>query len=113
LAGETLEFDAALSQRDFLHVDDVGSALATLAKSEVQGPVNVASGAPTSVRHVVETLSRLMHKDDSVIFSNADGVADAVVADVTRLRDKVGWRPLQTFEERLQATCYWWQSHYR
>lgn len=111
LAGEKLEFDAALSQRDFLHVDDVGSALAALALSEVQGPVNVGSGAPTSVRHVVTALARLMQKDDSVSFSGTDGVADAVVADVTRLRDEVGWSPSRTLEERLQETCDWWRSH--
>jgi nucleoside-diphosphate-sugar epimerase len=113
LADDKLEFDAALSQRDFLHVDDVGSALAALALSEVQGPVNVASGAPISVRHVVVTLGRLMGKDNSVSFSSAEGVADAVVADVTRLRDKVGWMPSQTFEERLLETCDWWRSHYK
>jgi nucleoside-diphosphate-sugar epimerase len=111
LAGEKLEFDAARSQRDFLHVDDVGSALAALALSEVQGPVNVGSGAPTSVRHVVTTLARLMRKDDSVSFSSADGVADSVVADVMRLRAEVGWSPARSLEERLQETCDWWRSH--
>jgi nucleoside-diphosphate-sugar epimerase len=111
LAGEKQDFDAALSQRDFLHVDDVGSALATLALSEVQGPVNVGSGAPTSVRKLVLTLARLMQKDDLVSFSATGGCADAVVADVSRLREEVGWLPPRTIEERLQHTCDWWSCH--
>jgi nucleoside-diphosphate-sugar epimerase len=111
LAGDKLEFDAALSQRDFLHVDDVGCALAALVLSEVQGPVNVGSGAPTTIRDVVSTLARLMQKDSSVTFSDTEGVADAVVADVTRLRVEVGWTPRRSFEERLQETCDWWRRH--
>jgi len=111
LAGEKQDFDAALSQRDFLHVDDVGSALAALALSEVQGPVNVGNGAPTRVREVVSTLARLMRKDDLVSFSATGGGADAVVADVTRLREEVSWLPSRTMEERLQHTCDWWSSH--
>jgi len=111
LAGETLDFDAALSQRDFLHVDEVGSALAALALSEVQGPVNVGSGKHTRVRDVVATLARLTGNDSLVHFSEAAGEADAIVADVTRLRDEVGWSCSRTFEERLQQTCQWWSSH--
>ena len=110
LAGEKLDFDAAGSQRDFLHVDDVGSALAALALSEVQGPVNVGNGAPRSVRDIVSTLARLMQKNDLISFSEGEGVADAVVADVARLSGEVGWSPSRTLEERLQETCDWWRD---
>lgn len=110
LTGERLDLDAALSQRDFMHVDDVGSALAALAMSDVQGPVNVASGLPTSVRHVVTTLARLMQKESSVSFSGAGGVVDSVIADVSRLRTEVGWSPQRSFDERLRSTCDWWHE---
>jgi len=115
LAGEKLDFDAALSQRDFMHVDDVGSALAALALSEVQGPVNVGSGVPTRVRDVVATLARFMQKDDLVSFSEAEAGADQVVADVGRLSGEVGWSPAATLEERLEQTCDWWRrnSHHQ
>ena len=108
LAGEKQVFDPALSKRDFLHVDDVGSALVALALSDVQGPVNVASGSPTSVRHLVTTLARLMQKENTVSFSGTGGLADSVIADVSRLRTEVGWSPQRSFDERLQATCDWW-----
>lgn len=111
LAGEKLVFDAAFSQRDFLHVDDVASALAALALSEVQGPVNVGSGVAISVRQVVSSLANLLKKDDFVTFTDAKGVADAIIADVKRLRMEVGWSPHLTFSERLQETCSWWRDH--
>lgn len=111
LAGEELDFDAALSQRDFLHVDEVGSALAALALSEVQGPVNVGSGEGTCVRDVVATLARFTGHDGLVRFSEAAANADYIVADVTRLRDEVGWSSSWTLERRLQQTSQWWKKN--
>lgn len=111
LAGEELDFDAALSQRDFMHVDEVGSALAALALSEVQGPVNVGSGEGTRVREVVATLARCTGHDGLVRFSEAAANADYIVADVTRLRDEVGWSSSWTLERRLQQTCQWWKKN--
>jgi nucleoside-diphosphate-sugar epimerase len=111
LAGKILDFDAGLSQRDFLRVDDVGSALAALAQSEVQGPVNVASGEAISIRDLVSALARLMQKDHMVNFIGTQDVADAVVADVSRLRAEVGWSPPRSFEDRLHETSEWWRLH--
>lgn len=111
LAGEELDFDAALSQRDFLHVDEVGSALAALALSEVQGPVNVGSGEGTRVRDVVATLARFTGHDGLVRFSEAAANPDYIVADVTRLRDEVGWSSSWTLERRLQQTSHWWKKN--
>ncbi|MCX5951910.1 MAG: NAD-dependent epimerase/dehydratase family protein [Cyanobacteria bacterium] len=111
LAGEQLDFDAALSQRDFLHVDDVGSALAALALSEVQGPVNLGSGERTLVRDLVSTLARITGHDGLVHFSEAAGESDAIVSDVTRLREEVGWSSSWTLERRLQQTFHWWKQN--
>ncbi len=114
MKGERMDFDAALSPRDFLHVDDVGSAVVALALSDVQGPVNVGSGAPTSVRDVVSEIARHLHREANVSFAEAPSTlaSDAVVADVGRLRDEVGWTSMLTFEQRLAQTCDWWQNEF-
>ena len=111
LAGEELDFDAARSQRDFLSVDEVGSALAALALSEVQGPVNVGSGELTRVRDVVAILARFTGKDGLVNFSERSDAEYNIVADVTRLRDEVGWSSLWSLEGRLQQTFQWWEKN--
>jgi nucleoside-diphosphate-sugar epimerase len=111
LAGEELDFDAARSQRDFLHVDEVGSALAALALSEVQGPVNVGSGERTRVRDVVAILARFTGNDGLVNFSEIIGPEYNIVADVTRLRDEVGWTSSWSLEGRLQQTFQWWKKN--
>src|SRR6202165_5541216 len=53
LLGERAATTAGLQRRDFLHVEDVASALAALADSEVRGPVNIASGFAVEVRDLV------------------------------------------------------------
>jgi nucleoside-diphosphate-sugar epimerase len=111
LAREELVFDAALSQRDFLHVYEVGSALAALALSEVQGPVNLGSGERTRVRDVVAILARFTGHDGLVNFSEAEGAAHNLVADVTRLREELGWSSSWTLEARLQQTFHWWKQN--
>lgn len=108
LAGEGLKFDAAMSRRDFLHVDDVGAALTALAVSEVQGAVNLASGAPVRVRDVVVSLAQYLGREALVEFSGENPREDSVVADVTRLREEVGWSPALGLNERLAQTCAWW-----
>ncbi len=110
LAGERMDFDAAMSERDFLHVDDVGSAVAALALSDMQGPVNVGSGVAMRVRDVVASVARHLGREDLVCFSQANAVDDAVVADVSRLRDEVGWTPALGFGQRLAQTCEWWRE---
>ena len=89
LHGEHISFDAGLSLRDFLHVNDVGTALTAALFSTVTGPVNIASGQPISVREVISQIALNYGCSERVFFDegNADfNKPDAVVADVKRLR---------------------------
>ena len=53
LSGRVAATTAGKQLRDFLHVDDVATALVTIAETRVSGPVNIASGRPVRVRDVV------------------------------------------------------------
>jgi len=35
----------------------------------------------------------------------------ALIADVGRLRDEVGWRPAIELDEGLDAVIAWWREH--
>lgn len=111
LEGKTLPFDSGAIERDFLHVADAGDALAALFHSEVQGPVNIASGQAVSVRDIILTLATHLHASDRVSFNTLiDPRQPArIVASIKRLRDEVGWQRLASLEERLHETCDWWQ----
>lgn len=99
--------------RDFLHVRDTASAFVSLLKSDVTGAVNIASGTPVTIKHVVETIGRLVGKPDLIALGKKESPANdpaIVTADTTRLRTEVGWQPSMTLDEGLQETIEWWKA---
>lgn len=99
--------------RDFLYSEDLAGAFAALLESPVQGAVNMASGRPVQVREVVEALASAAGRPELVQFgarpANRDEPAE-LIADVTRLRDEVGWTPPTSLEQRAADTIAWWDS---
>ncbi len=99
--------------RDFMYVRDVADALVTLLDTEVNGPVNIASGKPVAIR---ELMSLIAHKlqDTRLIQYQDDGSSDAphniLTADVTRLLTEVKWQPQYTLDAALDETISWWSN---
>jgi len=104
LKGERIEFDAAGSIRDFLDVQDVGNALATITTANINGAVNVGSGEPLPVRAVIEQVAACCGRSELVKFgqADADGAADWVVADTNQLRTAYQWQPQQDLRQRIR-----------
>jgi len=99
--------------RDVMYVADAGAAFAALVGADVRGPVNVASGEAQTLRGVVEATGRLVGRPDLLDIGallTRPGDPDALVADVTRLRDEVGFRPRVALEDGLAATVEWWRA---
>jgi nucleoside-diphosphate-sugar epimerase len=113
LAGQPAECTHGRQVRDFLHVEDVADALVTLLESPVTGPVNIGSGEPLSVADLARRVGDLMGRPDLIrLGARATSMEEPplVVADVTRLRTEVGWRPRHTLESGLEATIRWWRE---
>jgi UDP-glucuronate decarboxylase len=115
LEGRVAETTAGEQLRDFLHVDDVATALATIAESGVSGPVNVASGRPVRVRDVVQHIGELTGRPDLLklgALPYAAGDPMVVTADVAKLA-AFGFLPRKTLEEGLAETVRWWSDRSR
>jgi nucleoside-diphosphate-sugar epimerase len=113
LAGLPAPCTAGTQQRDFLHVADVADALIALTGAETTGPVNVASGEAIAVRDVVARVAEAVGRPELVRFGarpTPAGEPPLVVADVSRLRDEVGWRPRIGLADGLVETVGWWRS---
>jgi nucleoside-diphosphate-sugar epimerase len=111
--GERVEVTAGEQLRDFLHVEDVGSALAAIAGSEVFGSINVCSGEPVTVREIVETLGRTAGRPELIALGArpyADGDPLVVSGDNQRLRREVGWSPRIGLADGLEQTWQWWRD---
>ena len=114
LAQTVVTTSSGKQARDFMHVEDVAGAIVALLDSPVIGEVNIASGVGVRVSEMVDRLVQLVGRPE-LIHSGAlpdrPGDPPLLVADVTRLRGEVGFRPRYTLADGLTATVRWWQQH--
>jgi nucleoside-diphosphate-sugar epimerase len=82
--------------RDFMHAEDVAAAFVALLDSEVRGPVNIASGTAIILKDVIHAIADYLHRRELVQLGAIQvpaGEPEALIADIGRLRDEVGFRP--------------------
>lgn len=99
-------------RRDFLYVEDVASALVALLDSEVEGAVNIASGACVALKDVLEKIAAKLDGRELIRFGALAERPDdppALAADVGRLRDEVGFTPRYDLERGIEKTIEWWR----
>jgi nucleoside-diphosphate-sugar epimerase len=99
--------------RDFLHVDDVASALAMVVLSDVEGPVNIGSGRPVTVREVAETIGEICGRPELLGLGDLPAPpADPrfICANATKLRS-LGYEPRFALREGLADAVNWWRAH--
>lgn len=105
-AGQPIACTDGLQRRDYLHTDDLGRALAELMQSPVEGPVNVGSGEAIAVRDLIGAFARAAGREDLIRLGAIDRRPDdppLIEADVTRLREEVGFAPRYDLESGVRA----------
>jgi nucleoside-diphosphate-sugar epimerase len=115
LRGERAPMIAGHQRRDFMHAADAGGALAALADSPVTGAVNVASGAGVTLRDVGRRIARTIGREDLLepgARPLGAGEPAALIADVRRLREEVGWSARIGLDEGLQGAIGWWRERF-
>lgn len=88
--------------RDHLDVRDVASALVHLAATSIQGPVNVCSGRPVTLRTVVESVGRVLGRPELLSFGQRPYMAGEVM-NLCGVSDRLlatGWVPAHGDLER-------------
>lgn len=115
VAGEPARTSEGRQVRDFLHVDDVAGAFAALVDADgVSGAVNIGAGKGIAVRDLAVALARTAGREDLLelgALPTRPGEPASLVADVTRLRDEVGFHPGPTLDmDDLRTTLAWWRA---
>ena len=114
LAGKPVPTTRGNQVRDFMHVEDAAAAFAALADSNTTGAVNIASGDPVTVRDVIDTLAQLVGRPDLPrrgALPDREGDPPRLVADVSRLREEVGFAPRIALHEGLAGTLEWLRAN--
>lgn len=113
LEGRPVATSEGRVRRDYMFVADAGDALAALLDSDVTGPVNVATGTAPPVRELVELVASAIGRVELVQFGarpTAPTDPAEIRADVTRLRDEVGWSAVTPREAGVARTVDWWRA---
>lgn len=95
-AGQPVNCTDGRQRRDFLHTADIGRALVAVLQSDCEGAINVASGIGTEVRQLIMEAARQLGRTELVQLGavrRPPDDPDVLVADVSRLRDEIGFRP--------------------
>jgi len=104
--------------RDFIHVMDLAeshvAALQFLIKSEesrVYDVFNVGTGQGASVLELIKTFEEISDQPLNYHFGERrPGDVPAVYADVTKIREQLGWSAKRSMREALEDAWRWQQS---
>src|SRR5206468_2664902 len=112
LAGSPARVSPGEQQRDFLHIEDVASAVCAVAESRLEGPVNIGSGRAPSIKEIVTRIGELGRRPDLIQLGAVpyyEGEPMLIVADNAKLLS-TGWSPAYDLDRGLRHTVSWWQS---
>ncbi|MBA3993822.1 MAG: hypothetical protein C0469_09870 [Cyanobacteria bacterium DS2.3.42] len=87
-----------LQSRDFVHVRDVARANILAFESQLHGRTyNVGSGVAVSVKELANKMSlNQIHEDRRA------GDAEITLADISRIKEELGWSPEISFDEGMK-----------
>lgn len=90
--------------RDHLYIDDAARLIAALAKGEVTGVINIATGECRSFTEIVETIRSLVPYEFKILSVPRKRPVAHRCYDITRLRNAVPSLRFTSFEEALKET---------
>jgi UDP-glucose 4-epimerase len=103
--GSVVVFGNGQQTRDFVYIDDVVDALVSAATATAvdQQVINVGSGAETSMGQLIEQIGATVHAKADVIYnSEKSGGIGGLVADLTKARQLLKYRPRTNLVDGLR-----------
>ena len=113
IKNEAAEISHGNQIRDFMFVEDIAEAFVALLESDVRGAVNVASGKGIKIKDIVAEIAKIIGAPELLrigAISPQENEPPAIVADVTRLREEVGWQKQFDLRKRLEETINLWRE---
>ncbi len=107
-------FEDGYQSRDFVSVKDVCNALIlAMEKNAANGEIfNVGTGTPILIKEVAEIITKKINPNLKPIYNQQYRVGDIrhCVADISKIKNKLGYSPTLTFEEGIDDLIAWIMS---
>ncbi|MDH6410551.1 GDP-L-fucose synthase [Aurantimicrobium minutum] len=109
---EVVIWGSGKPRREFLHVDDLASAVVFLLENyDSSETINVGFGSDVSIRELAETIAATVGYSGELIqdTTKPDGTPQKLL-DVSRLSD-LGWKASISLEDGIRETYGWYLEH--
>ena len=114
LRNETIRCSHGLQVRDYTYAADLASAFVRLLESGVEGPVNLGSGRPVTLRDIVAAIIAAVPSFSAgVQYGAMDANASdplELLPDLMRQTGELHWNPSFDLAGGLRATIDWWRQ---
>ena len=98
--------------RDFTYVDDVMDALLLVTEKSNGRAYNVATGIPTTVTELVETITDIYgYKPEFKYDLTKPIMVSKRVVDVSKIYEELNWKTKHTLREGLEKTIEWYKEN--
>ena len=81
--------------------------------SNVDGPVNIASGKPIALKEIILSIADTLGKKNFVklgALPQKENEPPVLFGDTKRLFSEVIWQPQYDIDDGIRETIYWWQE---
>lgn len=95
--------------RDFVWVNDVAHASVLAAISKESGIFNIGSGIETSINKVADAIINTVG-GKKVYKPKPAGEINRIVANITKAKEKLGYRPTRNIIESIPKLINWWEN---
>lgn len=103
------------ASRDFIHVEDTCSAIATILyapREKVIGEVfNVGSSVDRTIKSIAEDVITTMGAGNMVNIGDRPGQVSRHTADISKIKRVLGWEPKISWEDGLADVIKWYTDN--
>jgi len=94
------------SKRDFLYIDDFVDVILNIKDYDFKFEIfNVGSGVSYSFNEVIKKIEKITSKKINLDYkNNEETFIKDIKADITKINEKINWKPKIKFDEGLQRT---------
>jgi dTDP-L-rhamnose 4-epimerase len=107
-------FEDGKQTRDFVNVRDVCQALVlAMEKAEANGEIfNVGTGVPMTIAEVADIITKKVNPNLKPIYNLNYRIGDIrhCVADISKIKEKLGFSPMLSFREGIDNFINWVKS---